>query len=165
VTEAEGDAGPWEATFRSAYPSVYRALFAVLLDADLAQDALQEAFEAGLRKPPPRTDALPGWLFRVALRRAHRMRGLHLPFGLDEIVGTILEPSVPAGTEAILTRLELGELLRLLTRRQRAVVIAHYYLGLEQREIATALGIRRGTVGATLSQALRKLRRGGSYVV
>jgi len=53
----------------------------------------------------------------------------------------------------------------LLTQRQRAVVIAHYYLGLTQQEIADALGIRRGTVGATLSQALRQMRRGGSYVV
>lgn len=159
------DADQWEATFRAAYASVYRALVAVLLDADLAQDALQEAFEEGLRRPPPHSDALPGWLFRVGLRRARRMRGFNLPFPLDELVGTVFEPSIPAATDAILERLELAELMRLLTQRQRAVVIAHYYLGLTQQEIANALGIRRGTVGATLSQALRLLRRGGSHVV
>jgi len=44
------------------------------------------------------------------------------------------------------------------------VVVAHYYLGLTQQEIADALGVRRGTVGATLSQALQHMRRGGSHV-
>lgn len=163
--DTEGQASQWETTFRTAYASVYRALVAVLLDADLAQDALQEAFEEGLRKPPPHSDALPGWLFRVGIRRARRMRGFNLPLRLDAIVGSLVEPSVPPATEAILDRLELSGLLQLLTERQRAVVLAHYYLGLTQQEIANALGIRRGTVGATLSQALRLMRRGGTYVV
>jgi RNA polymerase sigma factor (sigma-70 family) len=165
VKETRVDAAAWEATYRAAYASVYRALVAVLLDAELAQDALQEAVEAGLRKPPARSDALPGWLFRVALRRAHRLRGFNLPFRLDRLVGTVIEPSVPAATTVVLERLELGELLQLLTQRQRAVVIAHYYLGLSQQEIADALGVRRGTVGATLSQAVSHMRRGGSNVI
>ena len=155
----------WESTFRSAYPNVYRALVAVLLDAELAQDALQEAFEQGLRKPPLHTEAIPGWLFRVAVRRARRSRRVQLPFRLDDLIGSVREPSTASETEALLDRLVLGDLLRLLTERQRGVVIAHYYLGLTQREIADALGIRRGTVGATLSQALKQLRKGGSYVV
>lgn len=156
----------WETTFRAAYASVYRALVAVLLDAELAQDALQEAFEQGLRKPPPHSDALPGWLFRVGLRRGRRMRRSPLPFRLDALIGSFAEPSVPPATQAILDQLELGDLLRLLTERQRAVVLAHYYLGLTQREIAEALGVRRGTVGATLSQALHRMRQeGGGHVL
>ena len=155
----------WELTFRSSYPTVYRALVGTLLDADAAQDALQEAFEEGLRRPPPRMDQVSGWLFRVALRRARRTQSRQLPFRLDALIGTAFEPAVPATTDAILTRLEMGDLLRLLTRRQRAVVIAHYYLGLTQEEIGAALGVRRGTVSATLSQALRKLRRGDTYVL
>jgi RNA polymerase sigma factor (sigma-70 family) len=165
MADARDWSSTWEVTFRNAYPSVYRALVAVLLDRELAQDALQEAFEDGLRRPPRHADALPGWLFRVALRRARRVRAVPLPFHLDQLLGSVFEPSVPAGTEELLDTLEVGELLRLLTQRQRAVVIAHYYLGLTQQEIADALGVRRGTVGATLSQALRQMRRGGSYVV
>ncbi len=165
MADAPGATSVWEEAFRSAYPSVYRALVAVLLDAELAQDALQEAFEQGLRKPPSRTDALPGWLFRVALRRARRGRRVLLPFRLDEIIGSVREPSVLSETESLLDRLALGDLLRLLTERQRAVVVAHYYLGLTQQEIADALGVRRGTVGATLSQAIQRMRKGGSYVI
>ena len=165
MADAPQPVAVWETTFRNAYPSVYRALVAVLLDAELAQDALQEAFEQGLRKPPPHSDALPGWLFRVAVRWARRGRRVQLPFRLDDLIGSIREPSAASETETLLDRLALGDLLRLLTERQRGVVIAHYYLGLTQQEIADGLGIRRGTVGATLSQALKQLRKGGSYVV
>jgi RNA polymerase sigma factor (sigma-70 family) len=164
TSDDDDSAAVWETVFRRSYPSVYRALVAVLLDADLAEDALQEAFAEGLRRPPASDHALAGWLFRVALRRARRIRGLGLPLRLDELVGSLREPDIPAQTEALLDRLQVGDLLRLLTRRQRAVVVAHYYLGLTQQEIADALGVRRGTVGATLSQALQHMRRGGSHV-
>lgn len=50
--------------------------------------------------------------------------------------------------------------LVLLTERQRAIFVAHYYLGLSQEEIAQALGIRRGTVSATVSQSLARMRQG-----
>jgi RNA polymerase sigma-70 factor (ECF subfamily) len=160
-----GSAAAWETVFRRSYASVYRALVAVLLNGELAQDALQEAFVEGMRRPPPSDHALAGWLFRVALRRARRIRGFRLPLRLDEVVGSLREPDIPAETEALLDRLQVGDLLRLLTPRQRAVIVAHYYLGLTQQEIADALGVRRGTVGATLSQALQHMRRGGSHVV
>jgi len=50
-------------------------------------------------------------------------------------------------------------LLDLLTERQRAILVAHYYLGLTQEEIAERLGIARGTVGATVTQAFTQMRR------
>jgi len=96
--EEEGCATAWETVFRRSYPSVYRALVAVLLDADLAQDALQEAFAEGLRRPPASDHALAGWLFRVALRRARRIRGFGLPLRLDELIGSLREPDIPAQT-------------------------------------------------------------------
>jgi DNA-directed RNA polymerase specialized sigma24 family protein len=48
--------------------------------------------------------------------------------------------------------------LRQLPERQRAVVVARYYYDLSYEEIAKAFAIRTGTVGATLSQAIGKLR-------
>jgi RNA polymerase sigma factor (sigma-70 family) len=56
-------------------------------------------------------------------------------------------------------RLEAGRLLALLTERQRAVVVAHYYLGLTQAETADLFGVRPGTVSATIAQALTKMRK------
>lgn len=69
--------------------------------------------------------------------------------------GRLQRPSADDRTGSV------GRLLALLTERQRAIVVAHYYLGLTQDEIAGALGIRRGTVSATVSQSLARMRKEG----
>lgn len=143
----------WESLYREAFPRVYRAVVAVLNDREAALDALHDAFEEGIKHPPPSDANLAGWLYRVALRRARRaQRGAgHVP--LDELIG------YEQPLERSLASLEVGRLLDLLTPRQREIVVAHYYLGLTQEEIADLLGIARGTVGATIAQALGRMRR------
>jgi len=74
----------------------------------------------------------------------------------------IAERSADDPVMRVLQRLEVGELLALLSERQRTIVVAHYYLGLSQEEIAKALGLRRGTVSATVSQSLARMRREGA---
>jgi DNA-directed RNA polymerase specialized sigma24 family protein len=49
----------------------------------------------------------------------------------------------------------------MLSPRQRAMVIAEYYLDLDQEEIARIFGVQRGTVAATLAQARARMRTGG----
>lgn len=66
--------------------------------------------------------------------------------------------------DALMDRLSVGQLLRLLTVRQRSIVVAYFYLDQTQEQIAELLGIRRGTVAATISQALIRMRRGESHV-
>lgn len=144
----------WGELYDRAFPQVYRALVAATFDRERALDGLHDAFEEGLRHPPADARNLEGWLFRVALRKTRR--GL---FGaLRETRMTELPSEDP--TTGVLRRLEVGRLLALLTERQRAIVVAHYYLGLSQEEIAEALGIRRGTVSATVSQSLARMRKG-----
>ena len=43
------------------------------------------------------------------------------------------------------------------TSGKRAIVVAHYYLGLSQQEIAEAVDVRRRTVSATVSQSLARM--------
>jgi RNA polymerase sigma-70 factor (ECF subfamily) len=142
----------WAELYEEAFPDVYRALVATLLDREVARDALHDAFVKGLESSPLDTN-IKGWLFRVALRRARR--------GLRRIPRLLM--SKPYGENLIqeaLDRVEAGRLLLLLTERQRAIVVAHYYLGLTQIEIADELGIARGTVGATIARALARMRAG-----
>ena len=146
----------WQELYDRAFPQVYRALVAATLDRDRALDGLHDAFEEGLRRPPPDDRNLEGWLYRVALRKARR--GLFR--ARREAPLTELPSEDP--TSSALHRLEVGRLLALLTERQRAIVVAHYYLGLSQEEIAAALGIRRGTVSATVAQSLARMRKEGA---
>ena len=145
----------WEELYDRAFPQVYRALVAATLDRERALDALHDAFEEGLRKPPPDDRNLEGWLYRVALRKARR----GLLRSLRETGMT--ERAADDETTRIVQRLEVGRLLGLLTERQRSIVVAKYYLGMSQEEIAEALGVRRGTVSATVSQSLARMREAG----
>ncbi len=142
--------------YERAFPQVFRALVAATLDRDRALDGLHDAFEEGMRHPPSDDRNLEGWLYRVALRKTRR--GLFRT--ARETVMTELSSDDP--TVGVLRQLEAGELLALLSERQRAIVVAHYYLGLSQEEIAEALGIRRGTVSATVSQSLARMRKRGA---
>ena len=141
----------WAEIYRDSFPRVYRALVATLFDGEAARDALHDAFVKGLERPPQDTNP-EGWLFRVALREARsgpRFR----------IFRRARERGSEIDLVQLLQRLEAGQLLMLLTERQRAIVVAHYYLGLTQVEIAEQLHIRRGTVGATIAKALAKMRK------
>jgi RNA polymerase sigma-70 factor (ECF subfamily) len=148
----------WEELYRGRFPHVYRALVATLRDGEAAKDALHDAFMEGLRRPPARDENLTGWLFRVALRRARR-GPLRAPWArLADIA--FASVTTTDETARVLDRIEVGELLAQLTPRQRAMVVAQYYLGLDADEIANAFGVRPGTVRATVSQALARLRKG-----
>jgi RNA polymerase sigma-70 factor (ECF subfamily) len=143
----------WEQLYRQEFARVYRALLAVLRDPDRALDALQDAFVAGLRKPPAEDDDLAGWLFVVAVRSGRR--GLRRSFlRLDHMRSLISKDEI----EASLDRMEVGRLLDGLSERQRAMVVAQFYLGLDHREIARHFGVKTGTVSATLAQAKARMR-------
>jgi RNA polymerase sigma-70 factor (ECF subfamily) len=142
----------WGELYDRAFPQVYRALVAATFDPDRALDGLHDAFEEGLRNPPADDHNLEGWLYRVALRKTRR--GMFRARRDERSVDGSSKDEVAA----VIQRLEVGRLLALLTERQRAIVVAHYYLGLTQNEIADALGVKRGTVSATVSQSLAHMR-------
>jgi RNA polymerase sigma-70 factor (ECF subfamily) len=146
----------WEELYTESFPRVYRAVLATVRDREVAKDALQHAFLEGLRRPPPRDQNLAGWLFRVAVRNARREPRLLPLVGLGA-----RETNDP--TDELLNRLEAGRLLSLLTRRQREIVVAHYYLGLTHAETAQLFGVQPGTVSATIAQALGRIRKGDSH--
>ncbi|SDH75964.1 RNA polymerase sigma-70 factor, sigma-E family [Sinosporangium album] len=61
--------------------------------------------------------------------------------------------TIPSGFEQT-----MWEALAGLPRKQRAVVVLRYYEDLSDEEIASTLGISRGTVRSQVSRALDKLR-------
>jgi RNA polymerase sigma-70 factor (ECF subfamily) len=146
------DQGRWELAYREAFPRVYRGVVALGARPDEAEDALQDAFVKGMRRSGIRT--VDAWLFVVAVRswRRRRLRDrLLLPFAAAS------REVVPEQDHA--SRVAFLAALRALPERQRQIVVARYIVGLSQEETASALGISRGTVSATTTQAAAALRR------
>jgi RNA polymerase sigma factor (sigma-70 family) len=139
----------WDDEYRACFPQVYRGLVALGARPEEAEDALHDAFVRQLEGAEVSSAA--GWLFVVAMRRWRRLRWRDRIF--RPLVGT-----VRAEQPAAEVRIDLFDALSKLTRRQREVLVARYIVGLSQDETASALGIARGTVAATATQAARALR-------
>ncbi|MEM9712837.1 MAG: sigma-70 family RNA polymerase sigma factor, partial [Actinomycetota bacterium] len=54
---------------------------------------------------------------------------------------------------------EMLDAIAALPPKRRAAVVLRYYGGLDEREIAETLGVRRGTVKSLLHRGLAELRR------
>jgi RNA polymerase sigma factor (sigma-70 family) len=147
------DAADWEALYEQEYPRLLRALTAVAGDEGAAEDAVQEAFVRGYKQGLATLDRPGAWLMVVATRVLFRDRRRR---PADVAVETL--PAARDQIDFAIERADLLAALRQLPERQRAVVVARYYYDLSYDEIAKAYAIRTGTVGATLSQALAKLR-------
>ena len=142
-----------EGFVRDNWALVWRAAFAVTADAQLAEDAAQEAFIRALRSLH-RLDGRPlhPWLRRIAVNCAidqlrRRPRGW---------VGADLAPE--AGLEPLDgIDDDLATAVLALPPERRLVVVLHFWCDWTHREIAAALGIPTGTVASRLSRALDEL--------
>lgn len=129
-------------------PRLWRSLLAFTADADVASDAMAEAFAQALGRGPEIHDHAR-WIWRASFRIAggdlqRRRREVELPHALPV---DMPEPTA-----------DLVRALRRLTHQQRAVVVLRLYAGMPSREVATILGITQTTVRVHLMQARRRLR-------
>ena len=70
-----------------------------------------------------------------------------------------MEEEIPDVLDAIVQRDMLSELLDCLTERQREVVMAYFFDGLTQQQIADKLGIGQRAVAYHMEAALKRLRK------
>ncbi len=133
----------------------------LLGDQPSAEDVVQDAFLGLYRALPRLTDhdeMLP--YLRAAVINASRSvlrarrRALRRPVQ-HEPAGSSAESAAMASEDR---RAVLAAVAR-LPRRGREVLVLRYYLDLQDREIAVALGISRGTVSSTASRALVVMAR------
>lgn len=144
----------WERLYVSLRPDLTRSLVAATGGYDGVEDAIQDAFAKALRTQPESMTNPEGWFFTVALnclRRARRRAAVFRP-----LTG---EPSASTRElDAALDRNTAMRALRSLPERERTLLVAKYYVGLSQEEIARVLGMSRGTVSAAISRAVARLR-------
>jgi RNA polymerase sigma-70 factor, ECF subfamily len=141
-----------EALYRSRFDVFARVAASVTGDSERARDAVQEAFAtAVLKRSSFRGDGpLEAWLWRIVLNAARSdvRRGI---MGVDyqELAAANGQPE---------RDVELRVALARLPERQRTAVFLRYYADLDYATIGKALGIRTGTVSATLKAAHVALR-------
>jgi RNA polymerase sigma-70 factor (ECF subfamily) len=148
-----------EQLYRDKHSQFVRVALAITADADAAHDAVQEGFAHALRANPRlrRRDAIEPWLWRIVVnaardrRRADARRRLRETgdADFDEVAAPRQRPKDESIADAIAA----------LPERQRLVLFLRYYADLDHGAIARAVGIRPGTVGATLHSAHASLRR------
>ena len=159
----DGDRNAYGELVRIHHHGVVHVIYRMCGDADLAQDAAQDAFiRAWLNLPSFRQGtSLRNWLYRIAVNAA-----------LDVVRRSARNPSVDFETismadpqespEAALLQKERAEAVRRaileLTEAGRSVLVLREYGGLSYNEIATALDIPLGTVMSRLNYARRQLK-------
>jgi RNA polymerase sigma factor (sigma-70 family) len=129
--------------------------------ADIAQDVALDALKSvGRLREPAAFDA---WVRKIAVRhtlralRVQRARPAEIPVGLSWDLSD-LAADEPDRDLLIAARGVLSQALMTLPPRQRMALVLRYVHDLNDREIAAALGCRRGTANALLSRGRATLR-------
>jgi RNA polymerase sigma-70 factor (ECF subfamily) len=140
-------------------PAVYRRCLRLLRDEEAARDATQDVFVKLVREMgrlEDRENAM-GWLYTVATRhclnvlRDRKRRGERDP--IDDL--ELAAPESPSGlpgrvlARAVLARFDEGT---------QAVAVGVLVDGMEQEELASALGVSRKTVQRRLERFLERAR-------
>jgi RNA polymerase sigma factor (sigma-70 family) len=150
VNEAER----WGALYEQLRPNLMRALAAATGTYEGVEDAIQEAFAAALKQAPADLRSPEAWLFVVALNKLrNQQRRTRLAATLR-----LAPPPGPHELDDALRRADVISTLQKLTSRERELLVAKYYVGMSQDEIAKHMGIARGTVASGVSRAAARFR-------
>lgn len=129
--------------------------------ADIAQDVALDALKSVGRLRE--ASAFDAWVRKIAVRhtlralREQRGRRSELPLGVNWTLIDI--PADEPDRDLLLaSRGVLAQALTTLPPRQRVALVLRYVHDLSDREVAAALGCRRGTANALLSRARATLR-------
>lgn len=162
ITAAQrGDTSAFGELIRRHQRGVVNVVYRMCGNADLAEDAAQEAFIRAWRRLPDYrpSSRFRNWLYRIALNAAYdALRQDRETVDIDEL--PIAAPQ--DGPAATFEQQERAEQVRqavlALPPASRAVIVLREYEGLPYREIADALAIPVGTVMSRLNYARRCLR-------
>ncbi len=158
---ASQDAGAFAAIVRRHGGMVSGVCRRVLGREQDVDDAFQATFLVLLRKAPSlsRPNLLGNWLYGVAYRISSKIRSANIRQRTREAPMVDL-PAPDANDDASWRDLRpvFDDELRRLPERYRRPIVLFYLEGKSAEEVATALGLPRGTVLSQLSRARERLR-------
>jgi RNA polymerase sigma-70 factor, ECF subfamily len=145
--------------WNTAFHRANRVAYGVLRNPELARDVAQEACLKAFVKLESfqGNSSFPAWVRQIAFHLALDRRRSLLPLGPDPD-----EIPAPNNPEKEASRQEfsraLVDCIEKLTERQQVIFLAKHLDGAKALEIAIELGVKEGTVWATLSQSSDHLR-------
>jgi RNA polymerase sigma-70 factor (ECF subfamily) len=148
-----GDQDEIERIYRDRYGAFLRVAVAIVRDERIAEEAVHDAFVRALRhrRSFRGSGTREGWLFRIVVNEARRRAAA-------EVCRPVLAPH-EASTNGHRETGALEALIAALPERQRLALFLRYYADLDYESIADALGVKPGTVAASLHAAHSALRR------
>jgi RNA polymerase sigma-70 factor (ECF subfamily) len=150
-----------EAWLEAGYERSFRTACMIVGNRADAEEAVQEAYLRAWRfraSLPAGSDVRP-WLYRVVVNTCNSKLRQEIPHrdhrSDDEDADTA--PRADDIPDAIATSNDVLNALQDLPVHLRIVIVLRYYADLSEREIATAIGRRPGTVKSRLHEARRLL--------
>ena len=159
---AAGSADAVRAVYQAYGRLVYSVAFKVLGDANLAEDATQQAFLQAWRAAPAYDPAraLGPWLATIARRAAidvyRRSRRHETHSDLESAEATLV--SHPPSLDQLYEMWEVRRAVDSLPAEDREVVRLQHFAGMSHSEIAERLHIPLGTVKSHVHRAKAKIR-------
>jgi RNA polymerase sigma factor (sigma-70 family) len=143
-----------EGVYRQSRGAFVRTAAAIAGDWRSGEDAVHDAFVSAVRRRRDfRGDGgVEAWLWTIVVNAARA-----LARRVEPSAGEV--PAEAAHDDDDERRALIREVVQELPERQRLVLFLRYYADLDYDAIAAALGIRPGTVAATLHAAHATLRR------
>ena len=154
-----GDREAFSVLAGGAVDRLYAIARLVLRDADLAEDATQDALVRAWRDLPTLRDVerFDAWLYRLIVRACADI-GRHRKRWRVEVRILPSEPAEPDRASELADRDQLERGLRRLTHDQQTILVLTFYVGLSPTETAEALGIPVGTAKSRLHYAIEAVR-------
>jgi RNA polymerase sigma factor (sigma-70 family) len=161
-----GDHDAYEALMREHETAAFRTAYLIVGSAADAEDVAQEAFVKAYRALGRFRTGAPfrPWLLRIVGNEARNHRRAAGRRAFHQGRAAVLEPAASAaGADAELLRGEerrrLLAAVEALPEGERIAVAARYFAGLNDGEIAAALGLPRAAVKMRAHRGLQRLRR------
>ncbi len=163
IAAQHGDAGAFDSIVERFQDMAYASAYAIVEDAQLAEDVAQEAFIeaylnlAKLREPA----AFPGWFRRIVFKQGDRLtRGKHIAAAPLETASDMpqAEHNPAEGVEAGEAREQVRHAIEGLPEHERIVVILFYATGYALKDIAAFLEVPVTTVKKRLYDARQRLK-------
>ena len=154
-----GDREAFGVLAASSVDRLYATARLILRDAELAEDATQDALIHAWRDLPTLRDAerFDAWLRRLLVRSCSDI-GRHRRRWRTQIAILPREPAEADGSSDLADRDQIERGLHRLNDAHRTILVLTFYVGLSPTEVAAALEIPVGTAKSRLHYAIEALR-------